>query len=211
MNNVKKQSIKTLIQSSSYAYLAYVMLLSSFMFSCAPSLKDSLNSSTLTQALDTKKPIRIDIEASEIRWNPPVNIDQVKPKSLRRTLAHGIERVLNGSNKVVQSKDYLPGRYLLEVHSLHQSYVRLLFPCFFYFTFFGCPYISIDAEITLTLDLNGQFYEVSTSGQATYSIYETPPLTLHTQNVRSVGVAIQKALNLISSKTINHREKVIKQ
>ena len=163
---------------------------------CAPTLRESLNPRTLQAPISKQSRVHVDVKASEIRWEEPISIN-FEPKKLRRNLAFAIQDVLNGPiRKAERLSDSKPTRFLLEVHSLNHSYKRFLFPCLIYFAFLGCPVDTIRAEISLTLDYQGEFFRASTSGEATFNHFQYG-LSAHPPEVRAVGVAMSEALKMI--------------
>ena len=188
--------------------IIYLILITSVLsLGCAPTLRESLNAQTLNTPLYPQKSIWVDVAASEIRWNAPIlNLKPEYPQRLRRFLSRSFERVLNQTEQAQHSQDQrIPTRFLLEVHSISEHYFNFFFPCLGYFTIFGCPYRSIEAELTLTLDLDGEVYAVSASGNATYSLYNM--FSSHMPEARSVGIALNKALKLIAQSVAKARSK----
>ena len=172
-------------------------ILSIMTTACAPTLRESLNHRTLQAPISKQSRVHVDVKASEIRWEEPISIN-FEPKKLRRSLAFAIQNVLNGPNrKAERLSESKPTRFLLEVHSLNHSYKRFLFPCFIYFAFLGCPADTIRAEISLTLDYQGELFRASTSGEATFNHFQYG-LSTHPPEVRAVGVAISEALKMIT-------------
>ena len=168
---------------------------------CVPTLHESLSHRTLPAPLNSPSPIHVDVEASELRWEEPILLN-FQPNQLRRDLATLIQRTLNGpKQRAERIGETAPTRFLLEVHRLQYSFNRFFFPCLIYFTFFGCPMETIRAEITFTLEHQGERFRASTSGEATFNYFQHS-LGQHPPEIRVVGIAIAKALKLIEQSAI---------
>ena len=138
---------------------------------CAPRLKETLNSQTLTAPVSPLIKIHIDEIASEIRWNHAVSIPEDQPREMRRQIARQLESALNGSGSFRGDVGYYPARYLLEVHQISTKSYWILFPCLLYGTFVGCPYQSMRAEVTLSVEYQGKIFSISDSGVAYFNYY----------------------------------------
>ena len=189
-----KTKLSALFDRVLRSILVFSLILS---MGCAPTLRDSLNHRTLSTPLNSPSVIHVDVQASELRWEEPISLN-FSPHRLRRNLASMIQEALNGSTRRAERVGQMSHtRFLQEVHSLHHSYGRLFLPCLFYFSFFGCPVDTIRAEITLTLDHQGELFRASSSGEATFNYFqhsfgEYPP------EIRAVGVAIAEAIKMIA-------------
>ena len=151
--------------------LILASLWGAFMSGCAPSLRDRLHSRTLSAPLSREHPIMIDVRASEIIWDHEVVVTNFRPRELRASIARALEDALNRDYDFKASADEVPARYRLEVLDITNTRQWWVVPCFIYFTVFGCPTHSQSAEITLSLDYQGQIYSASTVGRATFNIY----------------------------------------
>ena len=168
---------------------------------CAPTLHESLSHRTLAAPLNSPSPIHVDVEASELRWEEPILLN-FQPSQLRRDLATLIQGTLNGpTQRAERVGDTAPTRFLLEVHRLHYNFNQFFFPCLIYFTFFGCPVETIRADITFTLEHQGERFRASTSGEATFNYFQHS-FGQHPPEIRVVGIAIAKALKLIAQSAV---------
>ena len=169
--------------------------LSALCMGCAPTLSESLNATTLSAPISAEAPILIDVEASELRWEPPIILaSQNQAYQMRQRLAVALQATLNGQSITATNlKNRRPVRFLLRVEDITHGYLRMLFPCLIYFTILGCPGSAVSARVSLTLDYRGELYRVSAFGEAIFNIYqfgqsEEPP------ELRAVAVALAKAV-----------------
>lgn len=191
--------------------LLLVIMLS--FFGCAPTVKESLNENTLTYGLFPSKTIKVDTEASEIRWNEPVPVQEFSPYQLRQDLAEAIEVAINGPLTVVQKDThYVPARYLLEVSSLKKDSFAFFFPCFITFALYGCPAIGVTANINFWLEVKQRIYRVSTTGTAKFNIYQfSRAYQTQRPEVRAVAIAIRKALQKIAQSVVSEVKEIGQQ
>jgi hypothetical protein len=185
-------------------HLASLILLSSLLgVGCAPSIREALNSNTLDKPVSRFSPIKVDVEASEIIWNHPVQVHNFKPRQLRREIAQSLEEAMNGQRGVVVGeRGYIPSRYLLEVHEIEGQYTWAFLPCIVYLTLIGCPTHSLHADITLTLEYQGKIYTTSNEGSATFNLYSF--LSFGGQSeVSPVADAMRKAIRRLAQQIRN--------
>lgn len=191
-----------------HVYLSLAVLICSMSVlgvGCAPSLRGALNADTLNKPVSKGLTIKVDIEASEIIWNHPVPVSEFRPRQLRREIGEALENALNGERGVtVGSEGYLPARYLLEVHEIESNFTWLVLPCFVYFTVFGCPTHSLDADITLTMEYQGKIYSTSVEGSATFNLY-TLLLYSGRNEVSPVVDGIRRAIRRLAKQMRNDR------
>jgi len=139
----------------------------------------------------------VDVEASEIIWNHPVNVANFKPRRLRREIAKSLEEAMNGDQGGITNAGYEPVRFLLEVHEIEGSYIWWIAPCFVYLTIFGCPTHSLYADITLTVEYQGRIYSTSTQGSATFNLY-TNLSFMGASEVSPVADGLRKAIRRLA-------------
>jgi hypothetical protein len=179
-----------------------LLLLTQLLLGCVTQPKDRVHSGQIQPFPREWGLVKIDAQASELRWNTPSQTTVNQQEQLRQQLAEALEETLNDGQQVnhLNSSAVTPARYLLTVHSVTINPLWAIIPCFFYFTVLGCPLMSQTANIQLNLQVGERLYETRAQGSALKGFYynhdpaQGLALAAVTDAVREALITLQRSL-----------------